>query len=83
MAIKVEALLGTRVAETILASGHVRPHTKAAHMDASDPVKISAENACKWEPSTYGPTRRALFDPAKDLDQTVAPSRLKLEGRPE
>ncbi|MCA0340487.1 MAG: hypothetical protein LCH99_12255, partial [Proteobacteria bacterium] len=31
---------GTRVAETILASGHVRPHPKAAHMEASDPIKI-------------------------------------------
>lgn len=36
---EVVAVLGTRVAETILASGHVRPHTKAAHMDASDPIK--------------------------------------------
>lgn len=40
---KAVALLGTRVAETILASGHVRPHTKAAHMEASDPIK----NICK------------------------------------
>lgn len=40
---KVVALLGTRVAETILASGHVRPHEKAAHMEASDPI----EDICK------------------------------------
>jgi hypothetical protein len=40
---KAVALLGTRVAETILASGHVRPHTKAAYMEASDPIK----NICK------------------------------------
>ncbi len=40
---KVVAVLGTCVAETILASGHVRPHTKAAHMEASDPIK----NICK------------------------------------
>ena len=40
---KVVALLGTRVAETILASGHVRPHSKAAHMEASDPI----ENICR------------------------------------
>lgn len=39
MAVKVVALLGTRAAEIILASGHVRPHTKAAHMEASDPIK--------------------------------------------
>ena len=41
--LKVEKLLGTRVAETILASGHVRPHPKAAHMEASDPIK----NICR------------------------------------
>lgn len=41
--LKAVALLGTFVAETILASGHVRPHTKAAHMEASDPIK----NICK------------------------------------
>jgi hypothetical protein len=40
---KADALLGTGVAETILASGHVRPHPKAAHMEASDPIK----NICK------------------------------------
>ena len=32
-------LFGTRVAETILASGHVRPHQQAGHMIASDPIK--------------------------------------------
>ncbi|TDQ06541.1 hypothetical protein, partial [Phyllobacterium brassicacearum] len=37
--LKVDPVLGTRVAETILASGHVRPHTKAAHMEASDLIK--------------------------------------------
>jgi hypothetical protein len=41
--LKVEKLLGTRVAETILVSGHVRPHPKAAHMEASDPIK----NICR------------------------------------
>ena len=32
-------MLGTRVAETILASGHARPHKQAGHMIASDPIK--------------------------------------------
>ena len=32
-------LLGTRVAEAILASGQNRPHQQAGHMDASDPIK--------------------------------------------
>ena len=40
---KAVAVLGTRVAETILASGYMRPHTKAAHMEARDPIK----NICK------------------------------------
>jgi len=31
-------LIGTRVAETILASGSNQPHQQAGHMDASDPI---------------------------------------------
>ena len=41
--LKAVPVFGTRVAEAILASGHVRPHTKAVHMDASDPIK----NICR------------------------------------
>jgi hypothetical protein len=33
-------VLGTRVAETILASARVRAPQKAGHMSASDPIKI-------------------------------------------
>jgi hypothetical protein len=33
------ALFGTPVAETILASGHGRPHQQAGHMIASDPIR--------------------------------------------
>src|ERR1700730_5142436 len=33
-------MLGTRVAETILASARVRAPQKAGHMSASDPIKI-------------------------------------------
>src|ERR1700682_6592476 len=36
---KVAWLFGTRVAETILASGSKRPHQQAGHMDASDPIR--------------------------------------------
>ena len=39
MAVNVVALLRTRVAETILASGPNRPHQQAGHMDASDPIR--------------------------------------------
>ena len=33
------SVFGTRVAEPILASGHVRPRKQAGHMIASDPIK--------------------------------------------
>ena len=36
---EVALLFGTPVAETILASVHVRAHKKAGHMDASDLIK--------------------------------------------
>jgi hypothetical protein len=36
---EVALLFGTLVAETILASVHVRAHQQAGHMDASDLIK--------------------------------------------
>ena len=36
---EVAVLFGTLVAETILASVHVRAHQQAGHMDASDLIK--------------------------------------------
>jgi hypothetical protein len=36
---EVAMLFGTLVAETILASVHVRAHRQAGHMDASDLIK--------------------------------------------
>src|SRR4030095_6108958 len=47
-------MFGTRVAETILASGPVRPHTQAGHMIASDPIKTTARHLARRGPSTYG-----------------------------
>ena len=41
-----DRLFGTRVAKTILASGHVRLQQKAGHMIASDPIKPRI-NSCK------------------------------------
>ena len=40
---EVAPLFGTRVAETILASVHVRAHQQAGHMDASDSIHITAK----------------------------------------
>jgi hypothetical protein len=37
---KVALLFGTPVAETVLASVHVRTHRQAGHMDASDLIKM-------------------------------------------
>lgn len=39
-------LFGTRIAETILASAHVRAYQKAGHMSASDPIK-NLQNSCE------------------------------------
>jgi hypothetical protein len=35
---KAAQVLGTLVAETILASGHMQPHEQAGHMIASDQI---------------------------------------------
>jgi hypothetical protein len=41
-------MLGTRAAETILASDQMRLHQQAGHMEASDPIKII------WSPLAGG-----------------------------
>jgi hypothetical protein len=46
-------VLGTRAAETILASGHVRPHKQAGHMIASGPIKSLLNQLASRRPSTY------------------------------
>ena len=45
---EVAILFGTSVAETILASAHVRAHKQAGHMDASDLIK-SLQNTLRGE----------------------------------
>jgi hypothetical protein len=50
----VAILFGTRVAETILASVHVRAHQQAGHMDASDLIKLLRNPLAGRGPSTYG-----------------------------
>jgi len=53
------AMFGTRVAETISASGQGRPHQQAGHMAASDPIK-TLRPSCKqgavhiWAPAFAG-----------------------------
>ena len=49
---EVGVLFGTLVAETILASVHVRAHQQAGHMDASDLIKDL--QTLEEGPSTYG-----------------------------
>lgn len=60
-------MLGTRVAETILASGYVRPYTKAGHMSASDPIKSLLNNLARRVPSTYGVSRARPLNLLNDL----------------
>ena len=40
--LKAAPLFGTRVADPILASGHLRPQQQAGHMIASDPTRHAA-----------------------------------------
>jgi hypothetical protein len=47
-------LFGTLVAETILASAHVRARHKAGHMGASDLIKALQKHLARRGPSTYG-----------------------------
>jgi hypothetical protein len=55
MALYLVALLfGTLVAETILASVHVRAHQQAGHMGASDLIKTLQKHLARRRPSTYG-----------------------------
>ena len=51
---KVAGVSGTRVAETILASVHMRAHQQAGHMDASDLIKSLQQHLARRGPSTYG-----------------------------
>ena len=44
---KVAGVFGTRVAETILASVHVRARQQAGHMDASDLIKTLQKDPCE------------------------------------
>jgi len=59
---EVVYLFGALVAETILASVHVRAHKQAGHMDASDLIKALQIHLARRGPSTYGksnsPARR-------------------------
>jgi hypothetical protein len=52
--LKAALMFGTCVAETILASVHVRAQQQAGHMDASDQIKLSQNILRVWGPSTYG-----------------------------
>jgi hypothetical protein len=52
--LQVALLFGTGVAETILASVHVRAHQQAGHMDANDLIKTLPKRLAGRGPSTYG-----------------------------
>ena len=75
MALYLVALLfGTLVAETILASVHVRAHQQAGHMGASDLIKTLQIHLARRVPSTYGSlTAPVLVAHSPKLD-AVGPS---------
>src|SRR3954464_11432202 len=50
---KAANLFGTLIAETILASVHVRARKQAGHMDASDLINAAAKHLARRRPSTY------------------------------
>ena len=51
---RAERLFGDPVAETILASVHVRSHHQAGHMGASDLINMLQNHLARTGPSTYG-----------------------------
>jgi hypothetical protein len=59
--VKVVAVFGTRTAENHLGQRSTKPHQKAGHMDASDPIRPS-KNSCGtgavhiWVPAFAGTT---------------------------
>jgi hypothetical protein len=53
LTLQVAEVLGTRIAETILARGHVAAATEAGHMIASDPIKVISSGLVGRGPSTY------------------------------
>src|SRR5215208_1628008 len=53
---EVAHLFGTLIAETSLASVHVRARKQAGHMGASDLIKV-LQNLARRGPSTYGECR--------------------------
>jgi ABC-type transport system involved in cytochrome bd biosynthesis fused ATPase/permease subunit len=76
MALYLVALLfGTLVAETILASVHVRAHQKAGHMGASDLIKTLQKHLARRGPSTYGSTRSGLCISWIRSPTSIAPRR--------
>jgi hypothetical protein len=54
---EVAHLFGTLIAETILASVHVRTRKQAEHMGASDLINAAAKYVSGRGPPTYGECR--------------------------
>ena len=68
MADKVAQLFGTRVAQTILASGQSRSHEQVGHMSASDPIKSSLKTLANRGRPHMGPGLRRGSE--KEFDAT-------------
>ena len=73
-------MFGTRVAETILASVHVRAHQQAGHMDASDLIKHCLKTLARRGPSTYTGDRHAKLLIHVAMEGRIASSRMLPEN---
>src|SRR3954452_5742135 len=74
---EVAHLFGTLIAETILASAHVRARKQAGHMGASDLIK-ALQNLARRGPSTYGESGsrcRSLWRRGRSRWRSAGPGR--------
>ena len=77
---EVAILFGTLVAETILASVHVRAHKQAGHMDASDLIK-ALQNTLQGggRPHMENDTERRFWTIGERGENHVASKRITLK----
>ena len=81
---------GTRVAETILASVHMRARQQAGHMDASDLIKSMQRQSCKegavhiWGPDADRRAKLLIYRVVRgqNLGRLFTPNLIAIAVRP-
>jgi hypothetical protein len=73
---EVAHLFGTLIAETILASVHVRARKQAEHMGARDLINAAAKHLARRGPSTYGESgvKRCCLYHGKAIEMPCVPA---------